>query len=897
MLSRLWNLFRRKRLDTELDIELGHHLELLEAEHREHGLSPHEARLAARRDFGALAQVQEAYRDQRGIPMLETLWRDIRFGVRSMWRTPVVTLTVIATMAVGIGANTAVFSVIDGVLLKPLPYPESDRLITVAHAAPGIVLSDSADVGSSLFLYFTEREQNRTLEGVGLVGMATATVTGQGEPEQVRRLYVTDDVLPLLRIEPQLGRYFSPTDDAPGSPNTAVLTYGYWQRHFGGDPAVIGRNLTMDGESAEIIGVMPQEFSVVGFGAQPDVISPSRFNRTQVTVGGYFRRSVARLKPGVTLEQASADIRRLIPVAIDGFPLGPGTTRQQVESARLTPALRPLKQDVVGNAGSVLWVLMGTIAMVLLIACANVANLILVRTEGRRQELSIRAALGAGWGRIARELLTESAVLGLAGGILGVGFAYVALRVLLAMAPANLPRAEEIGIDSTVLLFTLGLSIFSGLLFGAIPVIRYARPKLIAALHASGRLSSTSRERLRARSVLVVVQVAMALMLLISAGLMIRTFREMSNVNPGFARPGEVQTVALSITEASVRDPEAALQRQKEILDRLAAVPGVRSVAYTNAVPMGGGFTADLLVIEGRAFDERNPPKGRQFRFISPGLFGTLGIPMVAGRDLDWTDLYERRPVVLISQNLARQEWGSADAALGKRLRGASTADQWREIVGVVGDVRDWGLSRPLTEIVYVPVMAEGIFNTPTFLMRYVTYVVRSTRAASPSFIDEIRQSIWAVDPNLPLINLRTMGDFVDDSLATTSFALVMLGIAGAMALLLGLLGIYGVVSYAVAQRTREVGVRIAMGAQIGEVRRLFLRQGLVLTGVGVVLGLAGAAAVTRSMTALLFGVSPLDPITYAAVSLVLVVAALLATYLPSRRATRIDPIEALRSE
>jgi len=639
---------------------------------------------------------------------------------------------------------------------------------------------------------------------------------------------------------------------------------------------------------------MPREFRFMG---EPDLITPTRFDRAQVTVGGYFRRSIGRLRPGVTLSQAGADIQRLIPIAIDSFPLGPGATREQVESARLTPALRPLKQDVIGDAGSTLWVLMGTIGLVLLVACANVANLLLVRTEGRQQELSIRAALGAGWRRIARELLTESAIFSLAGGILGVGFAYAGLRVLLATAPANLPRVGEIAIDPTVLLFTLGLSIASGLLFGVMPALRYARPRLAAALHAGGRSSSGSRERLRARGVLVVVQVALALVLLVGAGLMIRTFQALNDVHPGFSRPGEVQTVQVTIPQASVPDAELTVRGQQEILDRLAALPGVTSAAYTSAVPMGGGFTADLLVPEGKTFGEGNPPRGRQFRFVSPGLFGTLGIPLVAGRDLTWTDVYQRRPFVLISENLARQEWGGARDALGKRLRGASSQDQWREIIGVVGDTRDWSLSRPTTEIVYTPVLAERLFNAPTFLWRPATYTIRSSRAGTPSLLDEIQQAVWAVDADLPLVNPRTMQDVVEESLARTSFTLVLLAIAGAMALLVGAIGIYGVVSYAVAQRTREVGIRIALGAPIADVRRLFVRQGLGLTALGVVVGLGGAAALTRAMSALLFEVSPLDPATYAAVSLVLIVAAALATYLPSRRAARVDPIEALRGE
>jgi predicted permease len=894
VLTRLWNLFRRRRLDRELSAELRYHLESLEAEYRALGLSAESARAAARRDFGGVVRAQEAYRDQRGIPMLEALWRDMRFSLRSMRRTPAVTLAVVATLAIGIGANTAVFSVVNGILIKPLPFPDAGRLVTVAHGAPGLRLSDSSDVGSSLFLYFIEREQNRTFEGVGLLGQGTGTVTGRGEPEQVRRLFVTADVLPILGIEPLLGRAFSAQDDAPGSPNTVVLAYGYWQRRFGGDPSVVGQSLTLEGEPWSVIGVMPRRFRFPG---EPDVISPFRFDRAQVTVGGYFRRSIGRLEPGVTLEQASADIARLIPIAIDSFPLGPGTTREQIENTRLTPALRPLKQDVVGNAGSVLWVLMGTIGMVLLVACANVANLMLVRTEGRQQELSIRAALGAGWSRIARELLTESAGLSLAGGILGVGLAYAGLRVLLATAPANLPRVTEIAIDPIVLLFTLGLSIVSGLLFGSMPVIRYARPRLAAALHAGGRTSSGSRERLRARGVLVVVQVALALVLLVGAGLMIRTFQALNDVHPGFSRPDEVQAVQITISQASVPDPELTVRRQQEIADRLAALPGVNAVAYTSAVPMGGGFTADLLVPEGKTFGEGNPPKARQVRFVSPGLFGTLGIPLVAGRDLTWTDLYEKRAVVLISDNLARQEWGSAREALGKRLRGASTEDQWREIVGVVGDVRDWDLSRPTTEIVYAPVLAERLFNTPAFVWRFVTYAIRSPRAGTPNFLDEIQQAVWTVDANLPLVNARTMGDVLDESLAQTSFTLVMLAVAGAMGLLLGAIGIYGVISYAVSQRRREVGIRIALGAQLGDVRTMFVRQGLALTALGVVVGLAGAAALTRGMSALLFDVSPLDPATYAAVSLVLVVTATLATYVPSRRATRVDPIEALRGE
>jgi predicted permease len=494
MLIRLWNLFRRKHLDRELDAELRYHLESLEIEHRARGLSSDEARRAAKRDFGGLPRVEESYRDQRGIPMFEILLRNIRFSLRSMLRTPAVTLAVVATLAIGIGSNTTIFSVVNGVLIKPLPYPDSDRLITMSHTAPGV---NVADVASAPFLYFTEREQNQTLEGVGLVSGGSATVTGRGEPKMVRRLFVTSEVLPILGIDPILGRYFSQSDDAPGAPNTVVLTYGFWQRQFGSDPSIVGQSLTMDAQNWSVIGVMPQRFRFLD--QQVDVITPNRLDRSRVTLGNYFRRSIARLKPGVTMEQASADVRRMVPMAFDSFPPAPGTTREQFKNSKLGPKLSPLKEAVIGDAANTLWVLMGTIGLVLLIACANVANLILVRTEGRQHELSIRAALGAGWRRIAGELLTESSVLGIAGGTLGVAFAYASLQVLLAMAPSNLPRRQDITIDPVVLIFALGLSLLSGLLFGTIPVIRYARPRLAATLSGTARWSSGTSEKHRAR--------------------------------------------------------------------------------------------------------------------------------------------------------------------------------------------------------------------------------------------------------------------------------------------------------------------------------------------------------------------------------------------------------------
>ncbi len=619
-LARVWNLVRGGRLDRELDAEVGHHLESLEAEHRARGLSPEAARLAARRDFGGVSRIREAHRDQRGLPLLETVGRDVRFSLRSMWRTPPVTLAVLATLAIGIGANTAIFTVVNGVLIKPLPYPDADRLVSISLASPVMRIDD---LDSAAYVYLTQRDESRTLEGVGLWSLQAVNVTGREEPERVMALRVTADILPVLGVDPLFGRYFTPTDDEPGRRPTAVLMYGYWQRRFGSDPSVVGQTVSVDGAPHDIIGVMPQRFRFLDE-REVDLIAPVQLDRAQVFAGGFGWPSLGRLKPSVTIEQATADMARLLPLAADAFPIMPGFTRGQLDGGKWQPILRPLKQDVVGNAGNTLWVVMGTLGLVLLVACANVANLILVRTEGRQRELAVRAALGASWGRIARGLLTESVVLGLAGGALGVAVAYVGLRFLLALGSSTLPRLDEIAIDQTVLLFACAVSFVCALLFGLLPVLRYARPQLSAALRSEARGSSGSREHLRARGALVVVQVALALALLVSAGLMIRTFRELGRVDPGFTRPDAIQTMRVTIPPSSQPDPELTVRRQEAILDGIAALPGVESAAYTSELPLqSGDGWMDLLVMQGggcpgKASCLRTAPSTSCRRAISP---------------------------------------------------------------------------------------------------------------------------------------------------------------------------------------------------------------------------------------------------------------------------------------
>ena len=812
--------------------------------------------------------------------------------LRRLFQLPAFTAVAVMTLAIGIGANAAVFSVVDGVLLKPLPYPQADQLVVLDHSAPGVNLKRT---DAAPFLYFTYREDGRAFQDVAMWSSGSASVTGLAEPEEVPSVVVTDGLLPMLGATPVLGRLFTKQDDSPNSERTVILAAGYWRSRFGGDASAIGRRIMLDGRPREIIGVLPDSFRFLD--QKPSLILPMRLNRDEVRLGNFGNAAIALLKPGVTIDQANADVARMIPMALARFPPFPGFNAKTFEEARLAPNLRSLKADVIGDVGSVLWVLMGTIGMVLLIACANVANLLLVRAEGRHQELAIRAALGASRGRIAYELLVESLLLGVLGGVVGLGLAYAALRTLIALAPANLPRLDNITIDTTVLLFTLALSILAGLLFGAIPVLKYAGPSLVSSLRGGGRTASASRERHRARNTLVVVQVALALVLLISAGLMIRTFQALRNVNPGFANPHEVLTFGVGIPTAQISEPEAVVRMHQAILDKIAAVGGVTSVGLASTVTMDGGGWHDPIWAADKTYDVQKIPPIRSFKVVSPGLLKAMGNTLVVGRDFTWADVYDKRPVVMVSENMARELWGQPVAAIGKQIRENPT-HAWREIVGVIGDERDEGMDKKAPAIAFWPMQMDGFGGTAgTFVQRSATYVVRSSRAGSQNFAEEVSRAVWSINPNLPVARVRTLEEIVNRSLARTSFTLVMLAISGAMALLLGVAGIYGVIAYAVSQRTREIGIRMALGAQRQTVTRMFVRDGLSLTAIGMVAGLGAAFGLMRLMRSLLFEVSPADPLTYIAVCGALAAAAMFASYVPARRATSVNPVRALRAE
>jgi predicted permease len=892
------NIFRRKTLYGDLAEEMRLHLEEKTEQFMAEGMSRRDAEQAARRAFGNATVLEERSRIVWQLPWVESLGTDLKLVFRRLGKSPGFAATVILTLAIGIGANTAVFSVVNSILFRPLPYPNAEQLVAVRLIAPGAAgLADfSSGLRLSSSMYLTFADQNRTLQSFGVWNTGTANVTGVDQPHEVHIAFVSDGVLQALSVPPVIGRWLLPADQDPHGAKPVMLSYGYWQRRFGGDRSVLGRNIAIDGQPREIVGVMPKGFEVVN--AEFDVITPFAFDRSKQQLAGFGLQGIARLKPGVSIAQADDDIKRMLPIWEDAWPSGvKGFNSHFYElNWKIAGAIRPLKQEVIGSVGNVLWVVMATIGLVMLIACTNVANLLLVRADSRQQELALRAALGASRGRIAWELLLESVVLGLIGGVLGIGVAYVGLRLLAAIGPANLPRLSEISLDGRSLWFTLALSMLSGLLFGSIPVLKYVGARMPASLRVTGRTASVSRERQRSRDLLVVAQVAMALVLLVSAMLMIRTFQALRHVDPGFSQPEHLQTLRISIPESLVAEPQMVTRMQNNIVDKLVAIPGVTSVGFADGMPMEGIVSNwNRILIEGKTSTEAPPM--RLFRYVSPGFFHTSGTRMIAGRELTWTDIYGGRPVAIVSENLARESWGSASAALHKRLQDLPDTP-WFEVVGVAEDVRVNGVQEKAPPLVYWPSMVVGIYGPHTFgATRAVTFAIRSDRAGSEAFLSEIQQAVWSVNASLPLASVRTMQEIYSQSLARTSFTLVMLGIAGSMALVLGIIGIYGVISYAVSQRTREIGIRLALGEQRGRLRWMFVRSALVLTGVGLAIGLAASAGLAGLMKSLLYGVSPMDPVTYVSVLMVLAASAVLASYLPARRAAAVNPVEALRAE
>jgi predicted permease len=727
------------------------------------------------------------------------------------------------------------------------------------------------------------------------------TLTSGGETLRIRSVRVSYGTLQALGVKPMRGRWFTEQEHGPSAegPAPVILSHAFWQNRFAGEESALGRKLVVNGRQAQVVGIMPPDFRFLDLTPQPDIIVALQLDPARASITSFTgNNALARLKPGVTPSDARADIERMLPIWRNAWPTMQGLTREAIEKWRIAPLARPLKADLVGGIASTLWVLMGAIGAVLLVACANIANLMLVRADARRQELAVRAALGAVPARLARELFVESLVIAALGGVLGLALAYAGLHVLVSLGPRNLPRLDEIAVYPPVLLFTASVSLFSTLMFGSITALKHAVHADAGALGAT-RGASAGRDRARVRNTLVVVQVALAVVLVVSALLMIRTFEALRNVDAGFVDPGTIQTVRTWAPNELIRDPKGYTRVQHEIQEAIAKLPGVQAVGFTSTLPMEGPpFTIEAPVaVDGQPLAGGATPPSRRMKFVSPGYFEAMGTRIIAGRDFTWADVDAGGRVALISEEFARQIAAQPSAALGMRIRTSAPTDDWREVIGVVQSLKDDSLYAEAPTLVYWPTLMENAFGGPLTAIPPVAYVIRTDRAGTASLLTEIRGAVWSVSASVPIALERTMETLYTGSLARTSFTLVMLAIAGGMALALGLIGIYGVIAYVVSQRTREIGIRLALGAQQREVSKMFLRHGLTLAGSGLAIGLVAALAVTRLLSSLLYGIGPTDPVAYAAALGVILAAAALASYWPTRRAAAIDPVETLKAE
>jgi predicted permease len=816
----------------------------------------------------------------------------LRQVIRRLSHTPRFTSVAVLTLAIAVGANAAVFAALYSVLLKPLAYPQSDRLVSVRHRAPGAHVDD-LDLGPAN--YFVYRDQSKTFEALGVYSGAEVSVTGTGEPEQVRAIRMTEGVLPVLGVAPAAGRFFSATDADPKSPATVILGHAYWLRKFSGAVAAVGSTVQIDGQPMQIIGVLPSDFRFID-GRSPAVVLPLRFNRAETPLGQFHYDGVARLRPGATVAQANDDVGRMLLIVQRAFPPPRGVSAKLFEDAHIGPNVRPLKDRVIGDSSAPLKLLMGCIAIVFLIACANVANLWLVRLEDRRREIALRTALGGGRFRIARELLLEALGIGLASAIAGLAIAALALRAFLAATPVGFPRLEEIHLDLTTAAFTFSIATAASLLFGALPILKYIASPSSAGLRDAGRSLTNSRRHHRIRSGLVVAQVSLALVLLIGSALMGRTLIAMTSIDPGFKEPETIQVFRAFIPASAVQDPDRVIQAQEDIRRQLAAIPGVSVVAVAAGVPLDGNDSADPVFAQDRAYREGELPPIARSKFVMPGYFTVIGARLIAGRDFTWPELHQHAPLAIVSRRLAVEYWSTPQQALGRRIR-VATNDDWREVIGVAADTYDDGVTKEPTRSVYWPMVQNRFDGDVVSVQRSAAFILRTPRAGTEALQRDMRQAVWSVNPNLPLFSVQTLGDLNRRSMARTSFMLMLLAVASGMALLLGIVGLYGVTAYAVSQRTREIGLRMALGAQPTALTGMFVREGLTLTIVGIVIGVITALLAGRLMRALLFNVTPTDPLTYLLVAFALVAICVIAAYLPSRRAAGVDPWIALKGE
>jgi putative ABC transport system permease protein len=817
---------------------------------------------------------------------MQTLLQDLRFGARMLLARPGFTIIAVLTLALGIGANTTIFSVVNNLLLRPLPYRNSERLAIIWTHSPGAnVAQDWPSPGQ----FSAIKSATSVFEELALAQGSSEILTGRSTPERLGVVWTTSVMFSLLGAQPALGRVFLPEEDTPGKPLTAILSYDLWQRRFGSDPKVLGQALTLDGKSYTVVGVMPADFSLgfevmptVGVVAQAEILLPLALSPERLSVQGDENYNIlARLKPGTTITQAQTELnlatRRLEQQFPETYP----------PSRRFSFSIRPLLEQVVGDIRFTLYVLLGAVSCVLLIACANVANLLLARASVREREMAIRTAIGAGRWRVVRQLLTESVLLASAGGVLGLVFAVWGLALLRWLNPGNIPRISTISIDAGVLAFTSAVTVLTGVLFGLAPALRSSRVSLSETLKEGGRSQAGSGQH-RLRNLLVVAEIALSLVLLIGAGLLIRSFIRVQQVEPGFA-PHNVLSLRLSVEGTAYADKELRASFYQQLWERIRRLPGVEAAGGVSALPLSGGIGWGDITIEGY-----NPASGENMiqadqRIASVGYFETMKIPLIRGRFFTEHDGKESVQVAVIDQNMARTYWPNADP-VGKRLKrgGATSTSPWMTVVGVVGNVKHYALDSDSRVAFYTPHLQVPI--------GWMCVAVR-TSADPGGLAAAVTREARALDPNVPIYDVKTMEQLVSESLARRRFAMLALGLFSVVALVLAALGIYGVMSYTVAQRTREIGIRLALGAQTRSVLKLVVGQGMRLAVFGVGLGLVVAAAMARMIASLLFGVTATDPVTFLVIALLLAGVALLACYVPARRAAKVDPMVALRYE
>ena len=816
---------------------------------------------------------------------LAGLRNDLTHAARRLRHSPGFALATVITLALGIGATTAIYSVVHGVVLNPLPYPQAERLVALRHAAPGVGLGV---MGVSHGTYVHYREYNASLEAITVYTPTSFALLRDGESTRVPGAMVSQDFFEIfLDGPPALGRALDDADQEPGAPGVTMISNELWRQRFGTDPGVIGLAVQVDGVPLEVVGVLPADFDVPS--TETQLWLPQRIDPQEVNLGGFGRFGVARLSPGVSVEQSQAELQRLIPTMSERF--NPVAFDLIVTSGRLTAMVAPLKEIVVGDVERMLWILMGTVVFVLGVACANVANLFLVRAESQRRESAVRAALGAGWAQIVRHHLAESLVLGLSGGVLGVLLAMAGVGWLVRWGPDAIPRLHEVGIHPPILAFAATLSVGASLLFSLIPILRRGQGALAAGIRDGGRGATHSRARHRARNALVVAQISLALVLLIGAGLMVRTFQHLRSIEPGFDA-GSSLVFRVGLPEALYPERERAMQFQQQLIERLTALPGVSNVGAIACLPLDGCDGLTPVYADGVPFESGAVPPAVDVRGTTAGYFRAMRIPLIEGRPIEPDDHLRQPAAAVVSRNLAERLW-PGESAVGKRIHPDAPYEEPYTVVGMVGDVISYGLAQEPPEILYLSFLGPYPYSASPYGL---TFVVRSDTPPL-ELGDSIRATLRELDANVPLSNMRPMQAVLDQAAAPTAFAMVLLVTAGVVALLLGAIGVYGVLSYIVSQRTQEIGVRMALGAGAADVGRMVMRQGAVWTGIGIAVGLAGALALTRLMGAVLVGVDPVDPLTYGSVAAALGGIALLASWLPARRAAKVSPIVALRAD